>query len=60
MSQTLTETTSKDLEKPELVWIHFVQGEAFPEEIIFLKQSTIKKPLYVRQFGLYLDEENLV
>lgn len=58
MSQTLLE--AMDLEKAELVWIQSVQGEAFPEEISFLKQSIMKKTLYVRQFGLYLDEENLI
>ena len=58
MSRTLLE--AKNLEKAEIVWIHSVQGQSFPEEIIFLKQSTMKKPLSVRQFGLYLDEENLI
>ena len=48
------------IESAELVWIRSVQEQFFWEEIRFLKQSSGKKPLYVKQFGLYLDNDDLI
>ena len=49
-----------EMNKAELVWLRSVQHRAFNDEICFLKQLTRKKPLYVSQFGLYLDEDQLI
>ena len=46
---------AKDLERVKLVWTCPVHGRILPTEVGYLKQPTIKKLLYVRQFGLYLD-----
>ena len=51
---------ANEIESAELVWIRSVQEQCFWEEIRFLKQSSGKKPLYVKQFGLYLDNDDLI
>ena len=55
-----SELEAAELERAETLWIRSIQGEAFENEIKYLKSNSVHgKPLYVEQFGLYLDKQIL-
>lgn len=50
-----------ELNRAEVLWIRCVQAQAFEKEIAYLKGSTTTgKSPYVDQFGLFLDDQNLL
>ena len=50
--------TSIELREAENYWIHHVQAQSFTAEIQYLrKQSLAATPVYIKQFGLFLDDE---
>jgi len=58
-------STSIDLQAVELteaeqVWIRSVQKQVFYNEIRFLRHKTYPQPVTINQFGLYLDEKQII
>ena len=44
----------------ELLWIKAVQGNSFAREIQYLKSPTFPCPVLVNQFGLFLDDQQVL
>ena len=44
----------------ELVWIKAVQRCSFTREIQYLKSATFPCPVLVNQFGLFLDDQQVL
>ena len=56
-----SELEAAELEKAELLWIRSIQRGAFENEIKYLRSNSIHgKLLYIEQFGLYLDEQQVL
>jgi len=51
--------TASEIHQAETIWIKSIQGSSFSKEIDFLstRNSGSSAPLYVSQFGLFLDEQ---
>ena len=46
------------MKRAELMWIRSIQGASFHEEISFVaKKAKTTAPVYVQQFGLFLDDD---
>ena len=53
--------TASEVNRAELMWIRSIQGASFGKEIAFLSLENAKTtaPIYVQQFGLFLDDDVL-
>ena len=57
--------TVSEINQAELVLVKSIQEESFPKEIHYVSSEqpikrNVKVPLYVSQFNLYLDENNIL
>lgn len=55
-----TQITAEEISAAEIYWIKTVQARMFSEEIEFLRGSTRVYPIRVHQFGLFIDENQVV
>ena len=50
--------TSHELSQAEDYWIRYVQAQSFARELqYFEKQGSAPAPVYINQFGLFLDDK---
>ena len=57
MEYSTVELEAAELERAEMLWIRSIQAEAFCREIQYLEGNLrYGKPVYVEQFGVYLDD----
>ena len=54
--------TSSEVKQAELLWIRSLQGQSFSNEISFISSGKDKStmPVYVKQFGLFLDDDHIL
>ena len=54
--------TASEVKRAELMWIRSIQGASFGKEIAFLFSENAKTtaPIYVQQFGLFLDDDHVL
>ena len=54
--------TSSEARQAELLWIRSLQGQSFSNEISFISSGKEKSttPVYVKQFGLFLDDDHIL
>ena len=50
------------MKRAELMWIRSIQGASFGKEVEFVTSENAKTiaPIYVQQFGLFLDDDNVL
>jgi hypothetical protein len=60
--QTMKQPTGSEIKQAELLWTKSIQATSFENEISFVssKDSKSIEPIYVKQFGLYLDDDQLL
>ena len=55
------ELEAVELERAEVLWVRSIQTEAFDRELHYLEGNLSRgKPLYVDQFGLYVDDHHVL
>ena len=60
-SDTNSELRPEDLDNAELHWLHHIQSQSFKREFQYLQgDRTCAAPIYVQQFGLFVDDKGLL
>ncbi|XP_046863330.1 uncharacterized protein LOC124457083 [Xenia sp. Carnegie-2017] len=59
---TSEELSSDEIRKVQLLWIRSIQQLSFEKEILFLLSKNVNSsiPIYVKQFGLFLDGDHVL
>ncbi|XP_046841805.1 uncharacterized protein LOC124435919 [Xenia sp. Carnegie-2017] len=59
---TSEELSSDEIRKAQLLWIRSIQQLSFEKEILFLLSKNVNSsiPIYVKQFGLFLDGDHVL